>query len=202
VLARERSVLPVRDFERLCEGDATTRASERVTDLDEQRAVLALLHDLGVVVAHGLRRDASAARREITVLDPNWLTGAIYTLINSPTVRDQGGELRHDQLGALLDACRYPPRWHELIPGTGLPAHRLACPVPQVGGPYLSVCGGSGRTGLSSFAPGEDHTVVRHQKPPRGAEAACAPSTIETLACPSGGSGEPRGRPDGQWLAP
>jgi internalin A len=114
-LARARSVLPVREFERLCDGDAAIGAADRITDPNEQRAVLALLHDLGVVVAHGLRGDAPAVRREITVLDPNWLTRAIYALINSPTVRDQGGELRHDQLGLLLDPARYPSRWHELI---------------------------------------------------------------------------------------
>jgi serine/threonine protein kinase/nucleoside phosphorylase/Leucine-rich repeat (LRR) protein len=113
-LARARSVLPVRDFERLCEG-GSVREPERITDPDEQRALLALLHDLGLVIAHGLRDDAPAVRREITVLDPNWLTGAIYALINSPLVRDQGGELRHDQLGAVLDPTRYPARWHELI---------------------------------------------------------------------------------------
>ncbi|HEX7844004.1 MAG TPA: COR domain-containing protein [Kofleriaceae bacterium] len=114
-LARARSVLPVREFERLCEGDTTTRETERIADPNEQRAVLRLLHDLGVVVAHGLRGDAPAVRREITVLDPNWLTGAIYALINSPTVREQGGELRGDQLSVLLDPARYPSRWHELI---------------------------------------------------------------------------------------
>jgi hypothetical protein len=114
-LARARKVLPIREFEQLCEGDPTTRTAERITDPNEQRAVLGLLHDLGVVVAHGLRGDAPAVRREITILDPNWLTGAIYALINSPTVREQGGELGHDQIGALLDPVRYPPRWHELI---------------------------------------------------------------------------------------
>ncbi|MBK7538697.1 MAG: hypothetical protein IPI49_25685 [Myxococcales bacterium] len=56
-----------------------------------------------------------AAQREITVLDPNWLTGAIYALVNSPRVRDQGGELRQDQLTELLNPARYPARWHELI---------------------------------------------------------------------------------------
>jgi nucleoside phosphorylase len=30
-------------------------------------------------------------------------------------VRDQGGELRHDQLAAVLDPTRHPARWHELI---------------------------------------------------------------------------------------
>ncbi|HWO26635.1 MAG TPA: COR domain-containing protein [Kofleriaceae bacterium] len=138
-LARARSVLPVRDFERLCEGDAATPASERITDPDEQRALLRLLHDLGTVVAHGLRGDAPAVRREITVLDPNWLTGAIYALINSPTVRDQKGELRHDQLGELLDPARYPPRWHELVVSMMQePALGLCLPLASSGSPrYL-----------------------------------------------------------------
>ena len=136
-LARARSVLPLRDFERLCEGNAATGASDRITDPNEQRAVLALLHDLGVVVAHGLRRDAPAAWREITVLDPNWLTGAIYALINSPTVRDQGGELRHDQLGVILDPARYPSRWHELIVSMMQePALGLCLPIADGSSPH------------------------------------------------------------------
>ncbi len=138
-LARKHSVLPVRDFERLCEGNARAPAAERITNPDEQRAVLALLHDLGVVVAHGRSQDAPAVRREITVLDPNWLTGAIYTLINHPTVRDQGGELRHDQLGELLDPARYPARWHELILSMMQePALGLCLSIAQSGSPrYL-----------------------------------------------------------------
>jgi internalin A len=128
--ARDRSVLPVRDFERLCERNPA--GTEPILDPDEQRALLGLLHDLGVVVAHGLRQDAPAARREITVLDPNWLTGAIYALINSPKVRDQGGELHHEQLAELLDPKRYPPRWHELILSMMQePALGLCLPIPH-----------------------------------------------------------------------
>ena len=127
--AQSRSVLPVRDFERLCEAD-TPQVAERITEPREQQTLLALLHDLGVVVAHGLRQDAPAIWREITILDPNWLTGAIYALINSPTVRNQGGELRHDQLGDLLDSARYPARWHELILNMMQePALRLCLPI-------------------------------------------------------------------------
>jgi signal recognition particle receptor subunit beta len=129
--ARSHSVLPVRDFERLCEGDAIS-AADRILDPNEQRALLGLLHDLGVVVAHGLRQDAPAVRREITILDPNWLTGAIYALINHPTVRDQGGELRYDQLGDLLDPARYPATRHELILSMMQePALGLCLPIAQ-----------------------------------------------------------------------
>jgi hypothetical protein len=116
-LAASRSVLPVHEFERLCEGNATARAADRITDPGEQRAVLALLRDLGVVVVHGLHHQTAVMWRDIAVLDPNWPSGAIYALISSATARDQAGELRHDQIGALLDPGRYPPRWHELILG-------------------------------------------------------------------------------------
>lgn len=112
--SRSGSVLPVRDFERLCE-DEGAAATERVMERPQQLALLSLLHDLGVVVAHGLRPDAPAAWREISILDPNWLTRAIYTLIDNPTVRSQGGELHREQLKVLLDPKQYPEQWHELV---------------------------------------------------------------------------------------
>ena len=117
--AREQRVLARRDFEQLCEqtGSEAGSANSAIADSDEHRALLRLLHDLGVVVAHGLERDAPSANREITLLDPNWLTGAIYTLLNSPTVRDQAGEFGRAQMEGLLDAGLYPKPWHEFILG-------------------------------------------------------------------------------------
>ncbi len=117
-LARQERVLKLRDFERFCEQPvegAAKNNSDLITDEAEQRALLRLLNDLGAVVAHGLERDAHAVRREITLLDPNWLTGAIYTLLNSPKVRDQGGEFGRDQLPELLDPGLYPSQWYEFI---------------------------------------------------------------------------------------
>jgi internalin A len=118
-MAPEQRVLARRDFDRLCEqpGSEAGNGNTAIPDRDEQRALLRLLHDLGVVVAHGLKRDAPSANREIMLLDPNWLTGAIYTLLNSPTVRDQAGEFGRVQMGDLLDAKLYPKHWHEFILG-------------------------------------------------------------------------------------
>jgi len=112
-LADERSVLSFGEYERLCEQD--DGHGEPITDPAERRALLRLLHDLGTVVAHGLERDAPAAIREITLLDPNWLTGAIYTLLNEPTVRDQEGEFERGQLALWLDPTLYPTERHEFI---------------------------------------------------------------------------------------
>jgi small GTP-binding protein len=115
-LAREKKVLETREFDRLCEtvppdGDP----ADRITDDAERRGLLRLMHDLGVVVAHGLKEDASASLREVTLLDPNWLTGAIYTLLNHPVVRDQQGEFTSAQMADLLDPADYPQPRHEFI---------------------------------------------------------------------------------------
>lgn len=111
--ASKENVLEMRRFQQLCEDGPEQKT---ITDPNEQWALLRLLNDLGTIVAHGLSRDAPAVRREITLLDPNWLTGAIYTLLNSPTIlKDQGGEFSRCQLGELLDPDRYPPQRHEFI---------------------------------------------------------------------------------------
>jgi len=116
-MAREKRVLPVRDFERLCEQPVSGAEDDAIPDPDEQRMLLRLLNDLGVVVAHGLERDASALRPDITLLDPNWLTGAIYKLLNSTAISDMRGEFTRNQLSDLLDAEVYPPDTHGFILG-------------------------------------------------------------------------------------
>lgn len=111
-LAREQSLLESQAFVGLCNQG---RAPDRISDVDEQRSLLRLLNDLGVVVAHGLARDAPAALREVTLLDPNWLTGAVYALLNQPQVLRQGGEFAREDLALWLDPDRYPPERYEYI---------------------------------------------------------------------------------------
>jgi internalin A len=69
-LADQRAVLPHADFIALCKEDPGD-GTEPIIEENEQRALLRLLHELGTIVAHGLERDAPAARREINLLDPN-----------------------------------------------------------------------------------------------------------------------------------
>jgi internalin A len=81
----------------------------------QPRALLRLLHELGAIVAHGLDRGASAARREILLLDPNWLTGAFYHILDKARSVDQEGEFLRRQLVDWLDPSSYPPERHEFI---------------------------------------------------------------------------------------
>jgi C-terminal of Roc, COR, domain len=112
-LANERAVLPHSDFVAICKDPGG--GAEPIIEANEQRALLRLLHDLGAIVAQGLERDAPAARREINLLDPNWLTGAIYLIMDKARSVDQEGEFLRRQLVDWLDPALYPPERHEFI---------------------------------------------------------------------------------------
>jgi internalin A len=85
-----------------------------VTSEDEQRRLLQLLGDIGVVILH----------KERTLLDPNWLTTAIYRVLTHSDVVKEGGQFRVDDLGRLLmgleDAShKYPKdRWQYIVDQT------------------------------------------------------------------------------------
>ncbi|WP_106089276.1 COR domain-containing protein [Enhygromyxa salina] len=111
--AEHQKVLSHLDFVRLCEN---AEAAEAITDENEQRGLLQLLHNLGVIVAHGLRQDAPAALQNVTILDPNWLTGAIYKVLTAGLVVQQSGVFRREQLAELLDSNDYPVgRWEFML---------------------------------------------------------------------------------------
>ncbi len=112
-LAKDQNLLDRARFEQICEqGDK----NEAVSDPAEQRLLLGTLHDLGVVVAHGFDRDAPAVHRDVTLLDHNWLTGAVYKIITSAQLVKQNGELPREQLSELLeDPQKYPEDRFEFI---------------------------------------------------------------------------------------
>ena len=112
-LAHNRAILTHADFVGLCRNPG--EGEEPVANEDEQRALLQLLHQLGTIVAHGLPRDASAARREVSLLEPNWLTDAVYTIVDRARMVEQNGEFLRQQLQGWLDPDRYPSQRHEFV---------------------------------------------------------------------------------------
>ena len=117
--ARDK-VLKEARYKQLCEEPATKEEAQNgrdgppIVDLPTQRAVLGMLDNLGVVVAYGLEEDAPP-NREKSLLDPNWLTTAFYTVLNSGLIRDQSGVFSREDLGRLLDEKDYPARDHHFI---------------------------------------------------------------------------------------
>jgi hypothetical protein len=51
----------------------------------------------------------------VSLLDPNWLTDAVYTIVDRSRTVDQNGEFQRRQLAEWLDPRRYPPERHEFI---------------------------------------------------------------------------------------
>jgi internalin A len=112
-LAKPQKVLGQAEFVRLC---LELEGGDRISDEHEQRMLLRLLHDLGVIVAYGLGDDAPAVLQNVRLLDPNWLTGAIYKVLTSALVVKQSGEFHREQLAELLDPTDYPPeRWEYIL---------------------------------------------------------------------------------------
>ena len=89
-------------------------AGEQITDVDHQTTLVRFLHDLGVVVNF-----ADIRLHDTHVLDPRWLTGAVYRIINSPELAKSHGVLNLSSLerilGAVEDGRRYPPDKYSYI---------------------------------------------------------------------------------------
>jgi internalin A len=74
-----------------------------VTDASSQRTLIRFLHDLGIV----LNFDDDRVH-DTNVLNPNWITEGIYTLLNNPALQKQYGLLRHDRLQEFLPGDAFP----------------------------------------------------------------------------------------------
>ena len=136
--ARRESVLKVQEFDRICEESAG--GGQAITDEDEKRALLRLLNDLGVVVAYGLRKGEPVALRQISLLDPNWLTGAIYAILNSPELRDQQAEFERRDLDRWLAPDLYPSGDRVALEGTSVSCADVAA-LEAKGVEVTSDCG-------------------------------------------------------------
>ena len=117
--ARDKVLKEMR-YKVLCEQPATEEETQNgrdgppISDPARQRAVLGMLDNLGVVVAYGLEEDAPPTR-EKSLLDPNWLTTAFYSVLDSGLIRDKNGVFSREDLSRLLDAKDYPARDHHFI---------------------------------------------------------------------------------------
>ena len=92
------------DYERLCEANDVRK--ER-----EQRTLIRLLHDLGVV----LNFQEDPRLRDTSVLNPAWVTGGVYQIINAKQIQENKGILEIGQLDTILERARYPKEMHWFI---------------------------------------------------------------------------------------
>ncbi|WP_395733765.1 COR domain-containing protein [Prosthecobacter sp.] len=91
-----------------------------ITKLQDREVFLSLMHQLGSVLhfsehaifeQEGASHAAPAHVEELNVLDPGWVTGAIYKLLNDADLIRAGGQMDRGSMGASLAALpgeRYP----------------------------------------------------------------------------------------------
>lgn len=95
-------------FEKIC-------LQAGVQDESSRNVLAEFLHDLGVIIHF-----TDFKLNDNHVLDPKWVTGAVYRIINAPLVAERQGLLRLDDLKDLLawqkdDEHRYYPADHVYI---------------------------------------------------------------------------------------
>ena len=103
----ERSFISYDKYVAMCE-------EERIPDEADQDTLVKFLHDLGVVVHFPDFR-----LRHMHVLDPRWLTTAVYRIINSEALAEDKGLLKLSSLIDILssndDGFSYPAEQHRYI---------------------------------------------------------------------------------------
>ncbi len=101
----ERDHIPFDSYIELCEQAGISYGWE-------QQQLIRFLHDLGAVL--NFRDDPRL--EETNVLRPDWVTQAVYAILNEPSLTTQHhGVLDCRQLGDILDNKRYPRRKHYFI---------------------------------------------------------------------------------------
>jgi small GTP-binding protein len=131
-IAKEKHTFGVGEYTNLCH--SPTEAKFRVTEEGEQQR---LLIDIGVVIQH----------RDTTLLDPNWLTTAIYRILTHNQVSNSDGILKKADLDTIFQDVQYLPtdkpgvvrypqdRWQYIIDQTV--ECGLSVPIPDEPDTYL-----------------------------------------------------------------
>jgi hypothetical protein len=116
-MAENRFVLQHGDFVTECMRPARKGelSGDVISDSDEQRQLLRTLHNLGVVIAHGLSRDSRDIPPNLQILDPNWLTQAIYRILQHEELKNRYGVFEKRDLAHWLDPERYPIQYHDEV---------------------------------------------------------------------------------------
>ena len=81
------------------------------TDLSAQNSLAFYLHTLGIALNY--RNDPRL--RDTNVLNPQWVTHGIYTIINAEDLAQNSGELQLSDLAQVLDPGDYPENRHRFL---------------------------------------------------------------------------------------
>ena len=80
-------------------------------DSDAQNSLAFYLHSLGIA----LNFKDDSRLKDTHVLNPHWVTNGIYKILNSDKLEKQKGEIRLNNLSAILDSEEYPEKMHGFL---------------------------------------------------------------------------------------
>jgi len=107
-LARDRDFIDISEYEAICR-------HQRVLGTRETTRLLRFLHDLGSVLNFD-DPDAPFELRDTNILNPEWVTGGVYKILNSNLLMQTGGILDFAELLRILgDGPVYPRTRHRFI---------------------------------------------------------------------------------------
>ena len=106
--AREKDFLDIGEYQGLCR-------THGVKEQSHQNMLIRFLHDLGNVLNFD-DPDNPYQLRDTKVLNPEWVTGGVYKILNNQMLMRQDGVLQRRQLGEVLaDPEKYPPDREQFI---------------------------------------------------------------------------------------
>ncbi|MFL6334657.1 MAG: COR domain-containing protein [Pyrinomonadaceae bacterium] len=100
----KKNYLSFEEYRRFCE-------QQGEQDAKAQEALAGYLHNLGIVLNY--REDPRLQDKH--VLNPHWVTGGIYKILNSEKLERQKGEIRLNELSEILDPADYPADMRRFI---------------------------------------------------------------------------------------
>ncbi|HEY6329573.1 MAG TPA: COR domain-containing protein, partial [Blastocatellia bacterium] len=100
----KRNYLSFEEYRRLC-----AKLGEK--DESAQEALAGYLNSLGIA----LNYKDDPRLKDMHILNPHWVTGGVYRILNSPTLESQKGEIRLDDLSRILGKTKYPASMHRFL---------------------------------------------------------------------------------------
>ena len=101
-LAGKESYIDIRKYYALCH-------EHDITEREEQDILLRFLHDLGSVLSFN-DPESPYALREMSVLQPEWVTKGVYRILNNKPLKTRGGVLRKADLPGILRGPQAPAK--------------------------------------------------------------------------------------------
>ena len=106
--AKQEDFIDIGDYRALC-------VRREIEDINEQNRLIRFLHDLGNILNFD-DPDSPYQLEQTKVLNPEWVTGGVYKILNNLELVKRGGVLDIGQLGGILDdERRYPPQHRQFI---------------------------------------------------------------------------------------